>query len=80
MPFVIALAVRKLGLSVPEAIAATTATAADLLGFSDRGRLAPGMRADVILLRHLDERMLGYELGGNPVDLVICNGAQVSVR
>lgn len=74
MPFVIALAVRKLGLSALEAITATTRTPAALLGFADRGTIAPGKRADLILLRHHDERLLGYEIGGNPVDLVVCGG------
>jgi imidazolonepropionase len=74
MPFIIALAVRKLGLHVNEAIAATTSTPAELLGLSDLGRIAPSCRADLILLRHRDERLLGFEFGGNPVDLVICAG------
>lgn len=74
MPFVIGLAARKLGITAVEAIEATTTTAADLLGLADRGRIAPGMRADLILLRHHDERQLAYELGGNPVDLLICAG------
>ena len=74
MPFVIALAVRKLGLTAAEAITATTSAAAALFGLDDRGRIAPGMRADLILLRHRDERQLGYELGGNPIDAVICGG------
>ena len=74
MPFVIALAVRKLGLTVAEAIEATTAAPARMLGLRDRGRIAPGMRADLILLRHTDERLLAYEFGGNPVDAVICGG------
>jgi imidazolonepropionase len=78
MPLVIGLARRKLGLETAEAIAAATGRAAALLGLPDRGRLAPGLRADVILLRHTDERQLGYELGGNPVDLVICGGEIVS--
>jgi imidazolonepropionase len=67
MPFVIALAVRKLGLSALEAITATTSRAAELLGLPDRGRVAVGLRADLLLLCHRDERQLGYELGGNPV-------------
>lgn len=70
MPFAVALATRKLGLTAHEAITACTASAAHLLGFADRGALAPGMRADMILLRHTDERMLAYEFGGNPVDRV----------
>ena len=78
MPLVIALAVRKLGLDVAEAIAATTSAPAALLGLPDRGRVAPGARADLVLLRHHDERLLAYELGGNPVDLVICAGQAIT--
>lgn len=77
MPFAIALAVRKLGLSPAEAIAASTVNGAALLGFEDRGAIAPGMRADVVLLRHRDERMLAYEFGGNPMELVVCGGEVV---
>jgi imidazolonepropionase len=74
LPFIIALAVRKLGLRPLEAIVACTHGAAQLLGLPDRGRLAPGARADLLLLRHTDERMLAYELGGNPVRQVIVGG------
>ncbi len=74
MPFVIALAVRFCGLSPAEAITAATVNAASVLGLSDRGTISPGQRADLILLCHKDERQLAYELGGNPVDAVICNG------
>jgi imidazolonepropionase len=74
MPLVIALARRQLGLTTDEAIAATTEHAALLLGLPDRGRIAPGLRADLIVLRHRDERELAHELGGNPVDAVIVAG------
>lgn len=77
MPFVIALGVRALGLSALEAIEATTRTAAALLGLTDRGSLDPGARADVILLRHRDPRLLAYELGGNPVERVWVAGREV---
>jgi imidazolonepropionase len=77
LPFVIALALRKLGLTALEAIRACTRSAAQLLGLDDRGVLAPGMRADLILLRHRDERLLGYELGGNPVQTVMVAGQVV---
>jgi len=70
MPFAIALATRKLGLTVEEALAACTVNAAGVLGLEDRGVIAPGKRADLVLLRHTDERMLAYEFGGNPVDQV----------
>jgi alpha-D-ribose 1-methylphosphonate 5-triphosphate diphosphatase len=39
---------RKLGLSLPEAAAMASATPAGVLGFSDRGSLTPGKRADVV--------------------------------
>ena len=77
MPFVIALAVRYSGLTVAEAIAATTVNAAAALGFNDRGTIEVGQRADLILLRHRDERLLAHEIGGNPVDLVVAAGNRV---
>ncbi|HEY5550611.1 MAG TPA: imidazolonepropionase [Opitutaceae bacterium] len=77
MPFAIALAVRFCGITPAEAIAAATVNAATLLGFSDRGTIAPGQRADLILLCHKDERLLAYELGGNPVDLVVAGGSVI---
>ncbi len=77
MPLVIALAVRKLGLGVAEALRACTVNAARLLGLEDRGVVAPGARADLLVLRHADERLLAWELGGDPVDLVVCGGALV---
>jgi len=75
MPFAIALAVRHCGLSPAEAIVAATVNGAAVLGLNDRGTIEPGQRADLILLRHKDERQLAYEIGGNPVDQVICGGA-----
>lgn len=74
MPLAIALAVRHCGLTPAEAIAAATVNAAAVLGLSDRGRIEPGLRADLILLHHKDERQLAHELGGNPVAEVICGG------
>jgi imidazolonepropionase len=68
MPMAIALAVRNNGLTPSEA------NAAALLGFNDRGVIAPGMRADLVLLRHRDERMLAFEFGGDPVDMVVAGG------
>ena len=77
MPLAIATAVRFCGLLPAEAIVAATRNPAHLLGFPDRGSIEPGKRADLILLHHKDERQLAYELGGNPVDLVICGGVKV---
>lgn len=74
MPMAIALAVRNLGITASEALFACTTNAAQLLGLSDIGSLKAGNRADLIMLRHTDERQLGYEFGGSHTDLVICNG------
>jgi imidazolonepropionase len=72
--------VRHLGLSTPEALLAATRTPAELLGLPDRGVLRPGARADLVLLRHADERLLGYELAGNPVDRVWVAGREIPPR
>lgn len=74
MPFALALAVRKLGLTPQEAIESATSRAADLLGATDRGTIRVGARADLLLLRHRDERSLAHELGGNPVICTIVGG------
>lgn len=78
MPLAIAAAVRFCGLSPQEAIAASTVNAAALLGLKDRGFIGPGARADLVLLKHQDERMLAYEMGGNPVDQAVLGGVPVS--
>jgi imidazolonepropionase len=78
MPFAIALAVRHCGLTPAEAIAACTVNAASALDLRDRGTIVAGQRADLILLRHRDERQLAWELGGNPVELVICGGRRIA--
>jgi len=77
MPMSIVLAVRNLGITAAEAITACTTNAASLLKYPDMGTLKPGNRADLIMLRHTDERQLGYEFGGSHVDLVICNGQTI---
>lgn len=77
MPLAIALAVRGCRLTPAEAIAAATVNAAALLGLRDRGTIAMGQRADLVLLRHRDERMLAYELGGDPVEMVVAGGTRV---
>lgn len=74
MPMSIALAVRNLGITAAEAITACTTNAAHLLGFNDIGKVRKESRADLIMLRHTDERQLGYEFGGSHVDAVICKG------
>ncbi|MFG0285661.1 MAG: imidazolonepropionase [Phycisphaerales bacterium JB039] len=87
MPMAIALATRfcgggaasncARGISSAEAICAATVNGAAVLGLRDRGRITPGARADLVLLRHSDERMLGQEFGGRHVDVVVCAGRVV---
>lgn len=74
MPFAIALAVRHCGLTPEQAIVAATLNPAILLGHADRGYIAPGARADLVLLRHTNQRAIAYEVGDNPVDTVIVGG------
>lgn len=77
IPLAIALAVRFCNLTPTEAIVAATVNAATVLNLTDRGTIAPGQRADLVLLHHKDERALAYELGGNPMATVICGGRVV---
>jgi imidazolonepropionase len=74
MPLVIALAARYSGVRLEEAIVATTSRAAELLGLPDHGSITAGKRADLILLRHRDERLLALEFGGDPVEFVMVGG------
>jgi imidazolonepropionase len=72
---VCSLACTQLGLGPAEALAACTVNAAHVLGRSDRvGRIAPGYRADIVLLDTTDWRHLAYHLGGDVVSSVIVAG------
>lgn len=51
------------GVPVPVAVRAATATPADLLGATDRGRIAPGARADLVVLDE-DWRVARVMVGG----------------
>jgi imidazolonepropionase len=79
MAMAIALATRFCGLSPPQAMHAATAGGAHVLGLTDRGRIEVGMRADLVLLYHRDERLLAYEFGSGQVDVVIANGRVVGL-
>lgn len=41
-----------IGIALPDAIAMVTATPAKAVGLHDRGRIAPGLRADLVRVRH----------------------------
>ena len=44
------LLVNKAGMTPLEVLQSTTSVTADLFGWSDRGRVAPGLKADLLLL------------------------------
>nr|MBA2240476.1 amidohydrolase family protein [Solirubrobacterales bacterium] len=63
MPFCIALAVRELGMTIEEALRAATRGGAEALRRDDIGRLAPGSRADAVLLESPSYTHLIYRPG-----------------
>jgi imidazolonepropionase len=76
LPFVCSLACTQLHLSPAEALAAVTVNAAHVLGRAkERGRIAPGQRADLVLLDAPDWRYLAYHLAGDIVSAVVRDGA-----
>lgn len=74
MPFVVALAVTQMGLTVDQAVWAATRGGALSLGMEDRGRLAPGDRADLIILDAPSVAHLAYRPATPLVSTVITGG------
>ena len=76
LPLVMALAVSQLGLRHAEAVNAVTVNAAAALGIAaDRGQLAPGFRADLVVCDVADWREVAYWMGGNAVTAVWTGGS-----
>jgi imidazolonepropionase len=63
MPLCVALAVREMGLSTEEAVWSATAGGARALRRADVGQLAPGVRADLVLLDAPSHVYLAYRPG-----------------
>jgi imidazolonepropionase len=65
-------------LTPEEALRGATVNGARALGLDDRGRLAPGLRADLVLWDIAHPSELSYWLGGSPARQVWAGGVQVS--
>jgi imidazolonepropionase len=63
MPFCVALAVREMGMTPDEALWSATAGGARALRRDDVGRVAPGARADLVLLDAPSHVHLAYRPG-----------------
>ncbi len=81
LPFVCSLAAMQLGLTPGQALSAVTVNAAYVLGRAhERGRIAEGFRADLVLLDAPDWRYLAYHLAGDIVAAVVSEGQVVFRR
>jgi imidazolonepropionase len=79
MSLVVCLAVAELGLSVREALTAATAGGAQSLRLPDRGRVEPGLRADLVAWDSEHEGAFAWAYGLEPV-AVWKAGARVAGR
>ena len=80
MPEVMATACSLYGLRPLEALAAATVNAAAALGLAERGTLAPGRPADLVVLDGDAFRMVPYRPGHNPVVRTFVDGERVGGR
>lgn len=78
MPFAMALACRLYGLRPVEALAAATVNAAYALGLhEERGRIAPGQAADLVVVDAPSFEWLTYRPDHDAVAAVVCGGRLV---
>jgi imidazolonepropionase len=78
MPFVVALAVREMGLTIVEALQAATLGGARALRRGDLGRLGPGSRADLVVLDAPSFTYLAYRPGVPIVSAAMVGGVVVA--
>jgi imidazolonepropionase len=74
---ILSLAVVQMGLTVADALEAATLGGARSLGFDDRGYIAPGARADLIVLDAPSAAHIPYRPGANLVDKTFIAGRSV---
>ena len=81
LPLVCSLAATQLGLGPAEALTACTVNAAHVLNRAgQKGRIARGYDADLVLLEAPDWRYLAYHLGGDLVRTVVVSGEVAALR
>ncbi len=80
MAFCIALAVREMGMTPAEALAAATAGGARALRRGDIGRLAVGARADLVVLDAPSHVHLAYRPGTPLTETVVHGGTTVHLK
>ncbi|MCI0633307.1 MAG: imidazolonepropionase [Actinobacteria bacterium] len=80
MPEVIATACSLYGLSPLEALRGATANAARALGLHERGTLAPGRPADLVVVEGDAFRQVPYRPGHNPVRRTFVDGRRIAGR
>ncbi len=74
MPLMMSLAVAYAGLTPEAALRAATLGGAHALRLQDRGMIAPGMRADLLVLETPSWIDLSYHMGASLVQLIVQNG------
>ncbi|MGH6692522.1 MAG: amidohydrolase family protein, partial [Gammaproteobacteria bacterium] len=74
MQVAIALAVHRMRMSPAEALVAATVNAAHAIGEGERGVIAPGRPADLVMLEVPTHSQLGYRFGTNLVHSVVKSG------
>jgi imidazolonepropionase len=74
LPLAMNMACTLFGLTPHEALSGATEHAARALGLTDRGRLAPGLRADLAVWDTDEPADLGYRIGGPPLHARIFGG------
>jgi imidazolonepropionase len=81
MQMMLALGISAMGMTLEEALEATTINGARALAFQDEaGSLEVGKRCDLILWRTQDYHELGYHFGVNLVDQVFIAGIRSELR
>lgn len=74
LPLMMSLACTQMGMTMDEALCATTQNAAAALRLTDRGCIEPGYQADLLLLTGPDYREMLYFYGENHIHRVIKKG------